>query len=101
MVREVLIGAHDVQIGFHLIYRFGGRNQGSAGVSNVVGSLVLGEIGLIGGPVFGPWMIPSGTSHFVADEAFIVSDVFSTLGGGEVDSVYIHCHGVSSNLFGS
>ena len=46
-------------------------------------------------------MVPSGASYFVADETFVVSDVFGALGGGEVDSVYVHCHRVFGGLFGS
>ena len=45
-------------------------------------------------------MVPGGASYSVTDETFVVSDVFGTLSGGEVDSVYFHHHGVSSGLFG-
>ena len=65
-----------------------------------MGSLVAGEISPVGGLVFGSWVVPSGASHFMADETFVVSDVFGALGGGEVDSIHIHCHRVLSSFFG-
>ena len=35
---------------------------------------------------------------FMTDETFVVSDMFGALGGGEVDSVYIHRHGIFGGL---
>ena len=64
-------------------------------------SLVAREVGSIGGFILCPRVIPSGTSYSVANETFVVSDVFGALGGGEVDSVYVHCHGVFGGLFRS
>ena len=66
-----------------------------------MGSLVPRGVRSIGSLIFCSQMIPSGASYSVADETFVVSDVFGALGGGEVDSVYVHCHGVSVGLFGS
>ena len=65
-----------------------------------MGSLVAGEISPVGGLVFGSQVVPSGAFHFMADETFVVLDVFGVLGGGEVDSIHIHCHRVSSGFFG-
>ena len=84
MVREVLIGVHDIQVGGHFINGLGvrgfrrGRRRG-VGVSDVVGVLVSGLVGFDGCMSFGSRMIPSGTSDFVADETFIVSEVFCSL----------------------
>ena len=66
-----------------------------------MGSLVSREVGSVGGLVSVPWMVPGGTSYFVANEAFVVSDMFSALGGGEIDSVHVHSHRVFRSLFGS
>ena len=63
-----------------------------------MGSLVSGEVRpvgrAIGGIVSSFRVIPHGASYFVADKTFVVADVFRSLGGGEVDSVYIHGHRV-------
>ena len=56
---------------------------------------------MVGSLIFCSRMVPSGTSYSVADETFVVSDVFGALGGGEVDSVYVHCHGVFGRPSGS
>ena len=66
-----------------------------------MGSLVLWKIRSVGGAVFGSWVVPSGTSHFVTDETFVVLDMFGTLGGSEIDSIHVHCHGVSGGFLGS
>ena len=70
------------------------------GIPDVVRSLVSGEIRAIGRFVFDSRMVPSQASYLVADETFVVSDVFGALGGGEIDSVHVHCHRVFSGLFG-
>ena len=64
-------------------------------------SLVSWEVHSVGGFALDPRVVPSGASYSVADETFVVLDVFGALGGGEVDSVYIHCHRVFSGLFRS
>ena len=66
-----------------------------------MGSLISREVRSVRGFVFHPWVVSGGTPYTVANETFVVSDMFGALGGGEVDSVYVHCHGVSSGLFGS
>ena len=66
-----------------------------------MGSLVSGEICSVRGPVLGSQMVSSGASHFVANETFVVLDVFSMLGGGEIDPIYVHCHRVLSVFLGA
>ena len=66
-----------------------------------MGPLVSREVGSVGSFVFCSWMVPGGTSYPMTDETFVVSDVFGALSGGEVDSVYVHCHGILGRLFGS
>ena len=65
-----------------------------------MGSLVLREVGSVGSLISCSRVVSSGTSYFVADETFVVSDMFGAVGGGEVDTVYVNCHGVFG-LFGS
>ena len=43
-----------------------------------------------GGFPTSPWVVSRRTSDFVADETFVVSNVFCPLDQGEVDSVDIH-----------
>ena len=64
-------------------------------------SLVSREVRSVGRFVSDPRVISGGTSHLMADEAFVVSDVFGALGGGEVDLIYVHCHGILGGLFWS
>ena len=52
------------------------------------------SIGAIRRVVPSPGMVPGGTSYSMTDETFIVSNMFGTLCGGEIDSVHVHCHGV-------
>ena len=66
-----------------------------------MGPLVSREVSSVGSLISCSQMVPSGASYSVADETFVVSDVFGVLGGGEVGSVYVHCHGVFGGLFGS
>ena len=70
------------------------RNRGGVGVLDIVGALVLGEVGFCGGTLPSSRVILCGTSYFVADETFIVSDVFCLLDWGKVDLIYIHGHGI-------
>ena len=63
--------------------------------------LVSREVGSVGSLVFCSRMIPGGTSYSMTNETFVVSNVFGALGGGEVDSVYVHCHGIFGGSFGS
>ena len=66
-----------------------------------MGSLVSREVRSVGRFVSCSQVVSGGTPYSVADETFVVSDMFGALGGGEVDSVYIHCHGIFGGLFGS
>ena len=66
-----------------------------------MGSLVSREICSVGRFISRSWMVSGGASYSVTNETFVVSNVFGALGGGEVDSVYIHCHRVSGGLLGS
>ena len=66
-----------------------------------MGSLVPRGVSSVGRLVFCSRMVPGGASYSVTNETFVVPNVFGALGGGEVDSVYVHCHGISSGLFGS
>ena len=65
-----------------------------------MGPLVSREICSIGRFGSCSRVISGGAPYSVADETFVVSDVFGALGGGEVDSVYVHCHGIFGGLFG-
>ena len=66
-----------------------------------MGSLISRGVSSIRSLIFCSWMVPGGTSYSVTDQTFVVSDVFGALGGGEVDSIYVHCHGVFGGLLGS
>ena len=66
-----------------------------------MGSLVSGEVRSVGSLISCSRVVPGGASYFVTDETFVVSDVFGALGGGEIDPVHVHCHGVFGGLFGS
>ena len=66
-----------------------------------MGPLVSREVRSIGRFVLCSQVVSSRAPYFVTDETFVVSDVFGALSGGEVDSVYVHCHGISDGLFGS
>ena len=46
-----------------------------------MGSLVPREVGSVGSLISCSWMVPSGASYLVADETFVVSDMFGALGG--------------------
>ena len=63
--------------------------------------LVSREIRSVGGFVFDSRMVPSGASYSAADETFVVLDMFGALGGREIDSIHVHCHGVFGGLFRS
>ena len=65
-----------------------------------MGPLVSREICPVGRFALRSRVVAGGTPYSMTDETFVVSDVFGALGGGEVDSVYIHCHGVFGGLFG-
>ena len=66
-----------------------------------MGPLVSRDIRPVGRFVFDSRVVSGGTPYSVTDETFVVSDMFGALGGGEVDSVYVHCHGIFGGLFGS
>ena len=68
---------------------------------DVMGVLVLRLVSSVRSTPFGFRVVFGGTSYFVAGETFVVSNVFCPLGWGEVDSIYIHGHGISSVLSGS
>ena len=61
-------------------------------------ALVSGEVGFGGGAFPIPGVVSGGASYFVADETFVVSDVFCPLDWCEVYLVDVHCHGVSSTF---
>ena len=59
------------------------------------------EIRPVGRFVLDSQVVSSGAPYSVTDEAFVVLDMFGMLGGGEVDSVYIHSHGIFGGFFWS
>ena len=65
-----------------------------------MGPLVSREIRSVGRFVLCSRVISGRAPYSVANETFVVSDMFGALGGGEVDSVYVHCHGIFGGLFG-
>ena len=81
----VLVGAHDIHVGGHLINGLSaGRVRGGKGrsvsVSDIMGALVSGLVAFDGCVSFSSRMVPSGASDFVADETFVVLEVFCLLG---------------------
>ena len=66
-----------------------------------MGALVSRLIGFDGCTSFSSRMVLSGTSDFVADETFVVLEVFCPLGQGKIDSVHIHSHRIPRGLSGS
>ena len=66
-----------------------------------MGSLVSGQVCLVRGMVFCSWVVSSGTSYSVADEALVVLNVFGALGGGEIDPIYLHCHWIFGSFLWS
>ena len=106
MVGEVLIGAHDIQVGGHFVDRLGAggfwfRDGGSVSVMDIVRLLVSGLVGFDGCAPFRSRMVPGGTFDSVADETFIVLDVFGSLDQGEIDPVDVHGHRIPGIFPGS
>ena len=56
---------------------------------------------MVGGFVFDPWVVSGGTSYSMADEAFVVPNMFGVLGGEEIDLIHVHSHRVFDGLLGS
>ena len=78
-----------------------GWGRGSLSGLDVMGALVSGEVGLHWGPSFGSIMVVGRISHFVADETFVVSNVFGSLDQCQIDSVHIHGIWITLGAFGS
>ena len=97
---------HDIQVGGHFINGLGvgriGCGEGrSVGVLDVMGVLVLGLVAFDGCASFSSRMIPGGASDFVADETFVILDVFCPLDQGKVDPVDVHSHRIPRVFSGS
>ena len=73
----------------------------SVGVLDVMGVLVSGLVAFDGCASFGSRMVLSGASDFVADEAFVVLDVFCPLDRDQVDPVNVHSHRIPRVFSGS
>ena len=104
LVGEVPVSVHYIQVGFDFVDRSstgGFGKRGGVSVSDIVGALVSGEVGFGQVTLPSSRMISSGASYFVANETFVVSDVFGSLGGCEVNAVYVHCHRIFGGFPGS
>ena len=68
---------------------------------DIVRSLVLRLVALNRSSPFCSRMVSSGAPNLVADETFVVLDVFCPLDRSEVDLVDMHCHWIPRVFSGS
>ena len=108
LVGEVPIRLHYVQVGGDFVNGLGARGfsnvvrkRRSFGGVDIVGLLVLGQIGPGGGPSLNPRVVSCGAPNFVANKTFVISDVFCPLDWGKIDPVNVHCHRIPRVLSGS
>ena len=82
-VGESLVGAYYVEVGDYLVDQLGWWNLrwGRIGGADVVGALVMGDVG-VGTRGFSRSGVIPGASYFMADETFVVSKVLCTLNQG-------------------
>ena len=76
------------------------RGWGSVGRTDVMGVLVSWEVDMRTKGFLRSRVVPGETSNLVADETFVVSQVFCLLYQGQIDLVNIHGIGVPRGFLG-